>query len=400
MLSNGFSIGGLPAFYPEMLKEMRGLGSAPEVAVAGTITFVLSGLLSPLAGNLLNKFDLRLYMTWGCVMLGLGLLVYSQAQTKTWVYAAHFIFGLSLCFLSLIPNTVLVSNWFRKKRGTALGIVVTGTSLGTVVIPLLASPLIKAYGWRTAMLILSSSVWVILLPAIWLFIKVTPHSMGLLPDGAAQLTTEETPKPVGQLPGMTLGEAVRSPLFWVFSICAMMLFYAILAVVQQLIVFLTSSQIGMTGDQARAVQSLMGTASIFGKLIFGVLSDRLSRPMVNAICCCLLVLGSLMLPDLNADNTFKFAIVFGLGYGGAFVTIQLLISECFGLRDLGRIVAFIAIIETAGGGIGNLVTGMAAKTMGGYAAGYYGVIAAAFIALFSGVLLSFMMVKRRRFDEP
>ena len=54
MLSNGFSIGGLPAFYPEMLKDMATLGAAPDIPLAGTITFVLSGMLSPLAGNLLS----------------------------------------------------------------------------------------------------------------------------------------------------------------------------------------------------------------------------------------------------------------------------------------------------------------------------------------------------------
>ncbi len=388
MLSNGFSIGGLPAFYPEMLREMGALGQLPSIAIASATTFVLSGLLSPLAGNLLRKLNLKIFMSIGCVLLGIGLFLYSRAYVRPQIYAAHVMFGLTLCFVSLIPNMVLVSNWFNKQRGTAIGIMVTGTSLGTVIIPLVASPLIRNFGWRDAMLLMSVSVWVLLLPAIWLIVKVHPQEVGQLPDGE---TREEaisvTPPPPESLSGMTLAEALRSPLFWIFSICAMMLFYAILAVVQQLIVFLTSSQIGMKSDDARGVQSLMGLASIGGKLLFGVASDKLSRPKVNATCCAVLALACLMLPFLNSENATTFALLFGLGYGGAFVTIQLLVAECFGLRDLGRIIACIAVIETGGGALGNLVTGLVASRTGSYVVAYYGVIIASFIAFISGLLL-------------
>ena len=89
MLSNGFSIGGLPAFYPEMLKEMAALGQKPDIAVAGAVTFMLSGLLSPLAGNLLRRLNLKIFMTIGCVLLGLGLLLYAQALNRWQIYAAH-----------------------------------------------------------------------------------------------------------------------------------------------------------------------------------------------------------------------------------------------------------------------------------------------------------------------
>ena len=389
MLSNGFSIGGLPAFYPEMLKEMGGLGQAPSIAFASATTFVLSGLLSPVAGNLLRRMNLKLFMTIGCVLLGLALILYSQALVRQQIYAAHILFGLTLCFVSLIPNMVLMSNWFRKQRGTAIGIVVTGTSLGTVVIPMVASPLIRHFGWRSAMLMMSASVWVLLLPAIWLIVKVHPQEVGQLPDGETQIDEVSPTSPAPEtLPGMTLDEALHTPLFWIFSVCAMMLFYAILAVVQQLIVFLTSPQIGMSGDAARWVQSLMGIASIGGKLLFGVASDKWSRPKVNAACCAILALGCLMLPFLNSGNATTFAVLFGLGYGGAFVTIQLLVAECFGLRDLGRIIACIAVIETAGGAFGNIITGEIARRAGSYVVAYYGVIIASFISFLSGLLLA------------
>jgi MFS family permease len=388
MLSNGFSIGGLPAFYPEMLKEMGMRGQAPSIALAGATTFMLSGFLSPLAGNLLLRINLKLYMSIGCVLLGSGLLLYSRAYLNSQIYIAHVFFGLTLCFLSLIPNTVLISNWFRKHRGTAMGIAITGTSLGTVIIPFMATPLIRNFGWRNAMLLMSLSVWAILLPSIWLIVRVHPQEIGKLPDGitASDMTQQAAPA-ADTLPGMMLSQALRTSLFWIFSVCAMMLFYAILSVVQQLIVFLTSPQINMSADAARGVQSLMGLASIGGKLLFGFASDKWPRAQVNAHCCVLLTLGCLMLPFLNTQNANIFAILFGLGYGGAFVTIQLLVAECFGLRDLGRIIACIAVIETAGGALGNIVTGEIAQRFGSYVIAYYGVIIASFIALFSGLLL-------------
>ena len=101
----------------------------------------MSGVFSLLGGWLLTRIRLKVLMLIGCVMLGSGFILHSQATSAELVYLARFLMGASLGFVGVAPNVVLVSNWFSVGCGTALGIVLTGTSLGGSVVSLLAGPL-------------------------------------------------------------------------------------------------------------------------------------------------------------------------------------------------------------------------------------------------------------------
>jgi MFS family permease len=384
MITNGLSIGGLPVFFKPLLTDLK-ISDPSVIGGAAALTFVISGLLAPLVGSLIGKVNLRVLMSVGCVCLGVGLFIYSRATAPSHIYIAHVFLGLTLCFASLIPNTVLVSNWFRRMRGTAMGIVITGTSLGGAVIPQIARPLIEAYGWRTAMLAVSTIVWIVLLPAIWLVVRIHPSEKGLHPDGDREAAvTGQTSQ--AALTGMTLGEALRTPMFYIFSLCAALLFYSILATVQQLNLYLQSPAIGMTLGAAAGIQSTMAVASIGGKFFFGWLSDRVSKTWVNAMCCVLLCGAAALLLQLSPGLALAFAIPFGLGYGGAFVLVQLLVAECFGLKHLGRILGVITVVETIGGALGNYLTGKLAKA-GDYSLAFNWVFMATVVALVCALVL-------------
>jgi sugar phosphate permease len=388
LVTNGLAVGGLPVFFKPLLTDL-GITDRAVIGTATAFTFLIAGGIAPVVGHLIGRFNLRALMTAGCVLLGTGLFVYARAAGTGQIYAAHVLLGLGLCFAGLLTNTVLVSNWFRRKRGVAMGIVITGTSLGAMLIPQLARPLIEKYDWRFAMLAVSGLVWFILLPAIWLVVRVHPRELGLEPDGtAADAPVESQPNVApAQLPGLTLGEALRTPLFYVFSLCAAMLFYAILAVVQQLNLYLQSPRIGMSLSAAANIQSTMGAASIAGKLIFGWLSDRFPKVRVNMVCCGTLCLAGALLLSLTPASAFPFALAFGFGYGGAFVLVQLMVAECFGLRELGRILGVITIVETIGGALGNYLTGRLAQAAGDYSAGFVAVFGATLIAFLAALLL-------------
>lgn len=396
LVTNGLSVGGLPIFFKPLMTDL-GITDRSVIGTATAITFLISGGLSPVVGNLIGRVNVRALMAFGCVLLGGGLVLYARATTPRGIFVAHMLLGLSLCFASLIPNTVLVSNWFKRLRGLAMGIVITGTSLGGMLIPALATPLIQKYGWRVAMLTVSSLIWFLLIPAIWLVVRVHPREKGLLPDGdgsAAEETTTAASASAAALPGMTLEEAVRTPLFYIFALCAAMLFYAILAVVQQLNLFLQSPQIGMSLGAATKIQITMSTASIFGKLFFGWLSDRLPKAWVNVLCCTVLSLAGALLLMLSAGNALLFALGFGFGYGGAFVLVQLMVAECFGLKQLGRILGVILIVETIGGALGNYMTGQLAQAAGDYRLGFRAVFITTIIAFLASLLLIRLMPRR------
>ena len=400
IVSNGLSIGGIPVYYKFVQNDLVASGAVPQdkiqsvYGLAPALTFLLAGFFAPIAGYLLQKFNARTMMLIGCVILGSGLIIYSQATSAMFVYAAHILLGTSLGFVGVLVSTVLVSTWFIKKRGTALGIVLTGTSFGGVLIPMISTPLIANYGWRTAMILVSLIIWIILLPAVIFLVRNRPSDLGLLPDGEPQSLEQAEKTATAQASGFTLGQALKTPLFWIFSLCAALIFYAIFVVSQQLNLYLQSPKIGFSPAQASSVQSLLFGLSVCGKFIFGYLSDKFPATRVMLISATTMFLSTLVFLYFTDKTVYAFAILFGLNYGGTFVLLQLLVADYFGLKEYGKILGAVTVIETIGGALGTIITGRIADANGGdFTVAFYGLIIVTGLALLLVVLLNMIYKK-------
>jgi MFS family permease len=403
LISNGLAIGGITIFYKPVQQNLTSLGTlAPgsEQSLYGTapaLTILLAGCLAPFAGILLARIGARSMMITGCFILGAGLVVYSLAGSPLLVYAAHSLLGASLAFVGVVVCTVLVSDWFGRRRGTALGFVLLGTSLGGVVIPQIAAPLIARSGWRWAMIALSLIVWLVLLPASVFLVRNHPaesdRASGAEMDAGAGSKTS--------LAGATLSEALAAPAFWVLSICAALLFYAIFVVIQQLVLYLQGPKIGFTLAEASVALSTLWFSSLTGKFLFGWLSDRFSARRVMIFSSLTMFAATLVLLHLKVDTVYLFAIPFGLTYGGTFVLLQLLVVEYFGRREYGKILGAVTLIETVGGALGPFITGRIADANGGdYSTAFGGVIIATAAAFLLIVLLNFMRAEGPRGSDP
>jgi MFS family permease len=388
VISNGLSIGGIPVFYKAVQEDLIGRGAIDTshaqtfISNGANITFLMSGIFSMAAGWLLSRMSLRLLMITGSVVLGIGLLLHSQATTAETVYLSRFLMGVSLGFVGVTPSVVLISNWFEGNRGTALGILLTGTSFGGVLIPIAAAPLIAWLGWRNAMAAVSLLVWLVLLPAIIIFVKDRPERA---------VRADAGPPPAE---GMTLREALATPIFWVFALCAASVFYPIFVTSQQFILYLQSPKIGASLAAASGAQSAFFAASVGGKFLSGYLSDRLPSTRVLFFFCLAMFAATLVLFHLNAATALVFLLPFGLGYGGTFVLLQRLAADYFGRREYGKILGTIVMIEIIGAAIGGRVTGQLADRAGGdYTVAFYGVTAAAAAAFACAVVLN--MLRRR-----
>jgi len=379
IVSNGLSIGGLPPFYKPMREELVGLGAVDPsraesfIAIAANITFIMSGVSSLVGGWLLMRFRIRPVMMVGCLLLGAGVVLQSQATTALMVYASRFLMGSSLGFVGVAPCVVLVSEWFRERRGTALGIALTGTSLGGSIVSLLAAPLIANYGWRPAMLVLSGLVWLVLVPVVLILVRS--------PENTSD-ATDESYTSDSQLDGLTLGQALRTPLFWAFGAAAMLIFYPIFVILQQFILYVQTPRIGLSAESAAFGQSALFAIGVGGKYLAGWLSDKLKAVNVMVMFAALMFAASLILLDLTPSNALWFLLPFAIGYGGTWVMLQRLASELFGRREIGKILGAITLIEVVGASIGGLITGRLADQHGGdYTVAFYGVTIAAGLAL-------------------
>ncbi|KXK02230.1 MAG: major facilitator superfamily protein [Acidobacteria bacterium OLB17] len=383
IVSNGLSIGGLPPFYKPLREDFVASGAIAAahaetfIANSANITFLLSGVFSLVGGWLALRFPLKAVMTAGCILLGSGLILHSAGESVALIYAARALMGSSLGFIGVAPCVVLVSRWFDKGRGTALGITLVGTSLGGALIPLIASPLIENFGWRKAMLALSLLVWLVLLPAVLLLVREPSENTA----GAEAL----------QLDGISWPAALRKPIFWALAACSALVFYPIFATSQQFILYLQTPKIGVSAETAAFAQSALFAISIGGKFLAGFASDRFGSVRVMTFCAFLLFAASLVLFDLSAATALYFLLPFALGYGGTFVLIQRLASDLFGRADAGRILGTITLIEVIGAAIGGKITGYLADLHGGdYTVAFYGVTVAAagaFIAALAVIIL-------------
>jgi MFS family permease len=390
VVSNGLAIGGLPPFYKPMREEFLALRIIDQtvaetfIANGANITFLMSGLFSLIGGWLVTRFRLRPMMIFGCVLLGFGTILLAYAQSVVQFYTARFLMGASLGFIGVAPCIVLVSKWFTRRRGTALGILLTGTAIGGAVVPLLAAPLIATNGWRTALIVLSFLVWAVMLPLVLFVVK----------DPADVIERNHADQPVAS--GSTLSEALRSPTFWAIAACGALVFYPIFATTQQFILYLQTPRIGISAETAAVAQSLLFTVGIGGRFLIGTMSDRIGAPIMMTLSAALMFAASLVLLDLNAGNALLFLLPFAVGYGGTFVLLQRLTVDTFGQRESAKILGALTMIEVIGAAVGGRVTGyLADQNAGDYQTAFYGVTAASGFA-FAAAIIVYVLMKMKK----
>ena len=375
IISNGLAISGIPVFSKPIQTEFieRGLIAADAaqsfIANASIITFLMSGVFSLVAGWMLKRISIRHSMIFGSLVLGLAFVLHSRAESVWVVHFSRLLMGAALGFVGVTPSVILISNWFGRRKGTALGILLTGTSIGGFLMPLIFAKIIQIYEWRAAMLIVSLFVWIILFPMIVFTVKQPDYRI-------------EDPS-YDPINGLTLNEAIRTKQFWIFAIAAALIFYTIFVTTQQFILYLQSPKIGLSLAIASAWQSILFGLSVTGKTAAGFLSDRFSSKRISIWSTAMMFVSTLILFFVGAP--FAFLLVYGLGYGATFVLLQRLVANYFGNRDYARILGTITMIEIFGGVIGGRITGYLADRSGGdYSSAFYvmiGVTAAAFVCM-------------------
>ncbi|MGI9307930.1 MAG: MFS transporter, partial [Gammaproteobacteria bacterium] len=360
--TNGMTIFVPQNLFPRLMEEFS--ANAADVSRSTGITFLCSALLAPFAGALIDRLGVIRVIRTGLIILGVCFCLYPLAQSLTQLYILHALFALGLVFAGLMPNVVLLSSWFVKRRGAVVGLLVAASSLAGGILPLAISPLVlnSEFGWRWGYGALSLAFIVFgLLPGL-LLLKSSPKSLGLWPDG--------DPQPAQQSSGNTLGGvpfrfALRTKTLWYLALGSACLWYCIQAMNSQATVFF-EQEAGLAPQSATWLFSLIFWLSFFGKFLFGALSDHMTKRRVMLITSFTLLCGCLLLfsPQpggvgltRNVSQLTAFAIVFGLGFGGSFTMIQLVCVETFGQRDLGKILGIIIFVDSIGGALGTVVTG-------------------------------------------
>ncbi len=358
--------------FPRLIEDF-GL-TVSQVSLAGALTFMVGGLSAPLAGLLIDRYGTVKVLRCGILVLAITATLYPFTASLWQLYLLHMLFGVTMVSAGLMINVVLLSNWFNVKRGRVIGVLVAGSSLAGFVLPNLISGLVASpdYGWRWGFGLAAALIWLLPVPAVWLFVREQPADVGQFADGLdAPPRGHENPQ---ALPGVTLREALRTRTLWALALGSFCLWFSITAVNSQLTLFL-EQEAGLGIRQATLFYSLVLGFSVAGKFLFGWLADHRPKQEVMIVASlvmlagCLLLFqwpgGTLMLTD-RVPQLAVFTLVYGLGFGGAFTMIQLVCIASFGQRELGRILGLIIFIDTIGAVLGIAGIGLLRDATGDY----------------------------------
>jgi MFS family permease len=352
-MSQGMTLGGLQVFDEKLLAHLAQVSGEPISlgAFKGglSIMFATAGILGMLAGWLCDKIGPRILILIGLALLAVGNFMYSDVNTLMDVYIISALFGLVLVLCGLMINVYLVSSWFTKKRGLAIGMVLAGTSLGNAAFPKLNGWLLQTNDWQV---VFGWIAWVpvITIPLLFFFLKDSPTTQG----GA------ETQGELPRLSGYTFGQALTSRNFWCVAIIAMCTFYGILAMSGHTFLFFRGAD--YSAAQAGTAVSILFLGGLVGKLVSGYLAESFGRKRVLLIGLLMMFIGiAAMVGAIVAPNgilVWGGLVLFGFGWGGIYTLIQVLAADLFGMLALGKILGAINILDTFGGAAGPVVTGI------------------------------------------
>ncbi len=205
-------------FYVALLEDFQ--WSRGESAGVQSMALITYTVLSPIVGGLTDRIGPRRVIGPGILVLALGLVLCSAVETLTQFYIFYgLIIGVGVTCISIVPYTAILGHWFKKKRGLASGIAVSGMGLGIFILVPLSQHFINVWGWRFTFVILGVLVLIVLLPLNVALLRHKPQELGLLPDGLEIVRSSNGENVGGVHIGFpesdwTLQSALRTGNFW------------------------------------------------------------------------------------------------------------------------------------------------------------------------------------------
>ena len=331
--------------------------SRAGVSSAMTLDFLTLGVAGFAWGALSDRFGARIVTLAGSVLLGLGLVLASEARSLTEFRLVYgVVVGLAVGSF-FAPMIATVSSWFERHRSLAVSLVSAGTGVAPMTVSPFARWLITSYDWRTAQLIIGIAAWVLLVPAALLVRRPPIAGAAAAPAGAAAV-------PVG---GPTVAEALRSRQFAVLALT----FFACCACHSGPIFHTVSYALGcgLAPMAAVTIYSVEGLGGLGGRVVLGVLADRLGAKPVLVAGLVVQALGAgayLFVSNLGLGGFYAVAVIFGLAYGGVMPLYAVLAREYFGPRIMGTVFGAAAMISAVGMAIGPALGGFIYDTFHSY----------------------------------
>ena len=343
------------AFFPSLQAEFQ--ATRAEVSLVFSIGGSLYFFLGALSGPLADRYGPRWICVFGLLVLGAGLTVAAHAGALAMVYLG---FGLGIGIgvgFSYVPAVGAVQPWFTTRRGFASGLAVSGIGVGTMAGPLLASYLIDAYGWRTALM--SMGIGTLMLGVCAALVLENRPDARAGPSGISQANP-----PASEF-SLTLSQAMRTRPFVLLFLSAACLSFALFVPFVHLVPYALDQ--GLTAANGALVIGLVGVGSTVGRFAVGSVADRYGRLFVYVCAFVGVVLMFFVwLLSFGLWTLAFFALGFGGFYGGFVALAPALTVDFFGTRAAAGIIGVLYSSVGIGTLIGPWFAGFVFDQMGTY----------------------------------
>lgn len=351
-----------------------------------------SGLLAPVIGFSVDRWGPRKVILWGVLSAGLGMVMMSAISGIWTFYFAVLVVSLGSSGASHgVSWAVVVTKWFHRLRGRALGFAFMGPVLGGPFVVTMVY-MEEAMGWRMTLLILGVLLWLVGIP-LAMIARSRPQLYGYLPDG--DVTPEKEIEEVADetLYGLNASEAVRTRAFWFLSLLFAGQFIGLSGLMVHMIPLL--EDFGYSSATSATILGLVFLFSGIGRLGSGFLADAVDHRIVLAALLAIQVLAILFLTVIGSGSYWQlivFALFFGIGFGGTIPLRPILVIRIFGDRALGAIQGLMHGGAISAGMVGPILYGWIFDATSEYTAALYISAAIALVV----IPLAFLMDSRRQ----
>ncbi|WP_428149777.1 MFS transporter [Brevundimonas sp.] len=346
----------LPFLFTEVIKEF---GWTREQATLIASTKYLAGAVSALlVGRFLDITGVRTALLATLGLGGLALLSLLWVPNLTAYYIIGMVMGLAGPG-AMVAVKVMTSRTFHASQGTATGIVLLGTSLGSIIVPLAISYLIAAFGWRMGFAALSAGIWLVALPMLLFFFPLAarrppPDPAELKVDGAIEA------KPgLGQVFELAKGKS-----FWILGVTLFIGAMVDQAFIQHQVLIL--SDLNMSREMVALAISAMGVVGIVFRILLGNLLDSTSNKGLSALYTLLTAASLLAFYLVNPFLLMSFVVLRAAGHAAILLDVNVMTKHTFGLKNFGTMIGVYTAIVSVGFATGPWVMGRLFDMYGNY----------------------------------
>lgn len=320
------------------------------------------GILAPFVGRAMARVPVRVLTCAGIGMVVLGYLLISRA-TAAWQIVTIYMLCIApgLTVTGPLVGQALGAAWFRRNRGFAIGIGISGLAAGGLLVPPLSTALLLEFGWRHAHVILAGLLAVTAIPLTWLVVRGSPAEAGVAPepgDDRSPLVDSAVDERE-----WSLREILGSRVFWILAIAFFTPNFALRGIQQNFGPY--AHDIGIDAQMAAWIAAASFGLQMLSKLAFGGLSDRWDPRVLYWIAMlCLGASAALLIGRPTLGGVFGYVLLVGIS-AGEFSLFGVFCARYFGARDFGKVMGLLLFLVTAGA-FGAVVAGKIRDVTGSY----------------------------------